>query len=168
MRKIYALLITVVLFAGAKVNGQVTITNPANTTPAMSATYGSLALAITDVNNRTAISGPVTITLDPATPQTAPAGGYSITANTVTCAGLSATNNGNHRARTTAIELAWLWLTHQPDSELSRWFRERVGNLKGRIRKIAIVALARKLMVALWRYLETGLVPTGATMRPSL
>lgn len=75
---------------------------------------------------------------------------------------------GNHRARTTAIELAWLWLRHQPDSALSRWFRERVGNLKGRIRKIAIVALARKLMVALWRYLETGLVPTGAAMRPSL
>ncbi|RZM85805.1 IS110 family transposase, partial [Bradyrhizobium genosp. SA-3] len=69
---------------------------------------------------------------------------------------------GNHRARTAAIELAWLWLRHQPDSELSRWFRERVGNLKGRIRKIAIVALARKLMVALWRYLETGLVPSGA------
>jgi transposase len=75
---------------------------------------------------------------------------------------------GNHRARTTAIELAWLWLRHQPESELSHWFRERVGKLKGRIRKIAIVALARKLMVALWRYLETGLVPTGAAMRPSL
>jgi transposase len=75
---------------------------------------------------------------------------------------------GNHRARKLAIELAWLWLRHQPDSELSRWFRERVGNVKGRIRKIAIVALARKLMVALWRYLETGLVPTGAVMRPSL
>jgi transposase len=75
---------------------------------------------------------------------------------------------GNRRARTTAIELAWLWLSHQPDSALSRWFRERVGNLKGRIRKIAIVALARKLMVALWRYLETGLVPSGAVMRPSL
>lgn len=74
---------------------------------------------------------------------------------------------GNRRARTTAIELAWLWLRHQPDSELSRWFRERVGNLKGRIRRIAIVALARKLMVALWRYLETGLVPSGAVMRPS-
>ncbi|MFL5041582.1 MAG: transposase [Xanthobacteraceae bacterium] len=74
---------------------------------------------------------------------------------------------GNHRARTAAIELGWLWLRHQPDSELSRWFRERVGNAKGRIRKIAIVALARKLMVALWRYLETGLVPTGAIMRPS-
>jgi len=75
---------------------------------------------------------------------------------------------GNHRARTTAIELAWLWLRHQPDSALSRWFRERVGNIKGRIRKIAIVALARKLVVALWRYLETGLIPTGAVMRPSL
>jgi len=74
---------------------------------------------------------------------------------------------GNHRARTIAIELAWLWLRHQPGSELSRWFRERVGNLKGRIRKIAIVALARKLMVALWRYLETGLVPSGALMHPS-
>jgi transposase len=47
---------------------------------------------------------------------------------------------------------------------LSRWFRERVGDLKGRIRRIAIVALARKLMVALWRYLETGLVPHGALM----
>jgi transposase len=75
---------------------------------------------------------------------------------------------GNHRARTAAIELSWLWLKHQPESELSRWFRERVGDRKGRIRKIAIVALARKLMVALWRYLETGLVPTGAVMRPSL
>jgi transposase len=74
---------------------------------------------------------------------------------------------GNRRARTVAIELAWLWLRHQPDSELSQWFRERVGNVKGRIRKIAIVALARKLMVALWRYLETGLVPSGAVMRPS-
>ena len=74
---------------------------------------------------------------------------------------------GNHRARTAAIELSWLWLKHQPDSELSRWFWQRVGDCKGRIRKIAIVALARKLMVALWRYLETGLVPTGAVMRPS-
>jgi len=75
---------------------------------------------------------------------------------------------GNHRARKLAIELAWLWLRHQPDSDLSRWFRERVGKVKGRIRKIAIVALARKLMVALWRYLESGLVPSGAVMRPSL
>jgi len=74
---------------------------------------------------------------------------------------------GNSRARATAIELAWLWLRHQPDSELSRWFRERVGELKGRMRRIAVVALARKLTVALWRYLETGLIPTGAVLRPS-
>jgi transposase len=74
---------------------------------------------------------------------------------------------GNPRARKLAIELAWLWLRHQPDSELSRWFRHRVGDLKGRIRRITIVAMARKLMVALWRYLETGVVPTGAVLRPS-
>lgn len=74
---------------------------------------------------------------------------------------------GNRRARKLAIQLAWLWLRHQPDSELSCWFRKRVGNLKGRIRRISIVAVARKLMVALWRYLTTGLVPTGATLRPS-
>jgi len=74
---------------------------------------------------------------------------------------------GNRRARDLAIELGWLWLRHQPGSELSRWFRERVGDLKGRIRRIAIVALARKLMIALWRYLTTGLVPTGAVLHPS-
>jgi transposase len=74
---------------------------------------------------------------------------------------------GNPQARTLAIELAWLWLRFQPDSELSRWFRERVGDVKGRIRRIAIVAMARKLMVALWRYLTTGLVPSGAVLRPS-
>ena len=75
---------------------------------------------------------------------------------------------GNRRARTAAIELAWRWTRWQPDSELTRWFRARVGDGKGRVRRIAIVALARKLMVALWRYLETGLVPSGAVMRPSL
>ena len=74
---------------------------------------------------------------------------------------------GNPRARTLAIELSWLWLRYQPDSELSRWFRQRVGDLKGRIRRITIVAVARKLMVALWRYLTTGVVPTGAVLRPS-
>lgn len=74
---------------------------------------------------------------------------------------------GNRRARQLAVELAWLWLTHQPGSELSHWFRQRVGGLKGRIRRITIVAMARKLMVALWRYLTTGVVPTGAVLRPS-
>jgi transposase len=72
---------------------------------------------------------------------------------------------GNPKARTTMIELAWTWLRHQPNSALSRWFRGRVGALKGRPRRIAIVALARKLLVALWRYLETGLVPDGATLK---
>jgi transposase len=75
---------------------------------------------------------------------------------------------GNRRARALAVELAWLWLRYQPESELSRWFHARVGHLKGRIRRIAIVALARKLMVALWRYVSTGLVPTGAICRKSV
>jgi transposase len=74
---------------------------------------------------------------------------------------------GNRRARALAIELAWLWLCHQPDSELSRWFVRRVGTARGPVRKIAVVALARKLMIALWRYLETGLVPHGAVLGPA-
>ena len=60
------------------------------------------------------------------------------------------------------IELA---LRHQPDSPLSVWFRDRVGKLKGRIRRITIVAVARKLLIALWRHLETGLVPKGAILK---
>ena len=74
---------------------------------------------------------------------------------------------GNRRARPVAVELAWLWRRHQPDSALTLWFNARVGNAKGRIRRIAIVALARKLMVALWRYVETGEVPKGAVLSPS-
>ncbi|MBL7938887.1 MAG: T9SS type A sorting domain-containing protein [Flavobacteriales bacterium] len=61
---------------GTQANAQVTVTNPGNTTPALNATYTTLALAVADYNTRTAISGPVTITLDPGNPQTAPAGGY--------------------------------------------------------------------------------------------
>src|ERR1700747_2587853 len=72
---------------------------------------------------------------------------------------------GNTKARTTMIELAWMWLRYQPDSRLSVWFRERVGNRKGRIKRIAIVAMARKLIIALWRYLETGVVPEGAVLK---
>jgi transposase len=72
---------------------------------------------------------------------------------------------GNPRARAMAIELAWLWVRHQPATGLSRWFTDRVGGQRGRTRRIAIVAVARKLMVALWRYLETGLVPDGAVVR---
>ncbi len=72
---------------------------------------------------------------------------------------------GNGRARKTMIQMAWLWRRHQPDSALSKWFRARVGDQKGRVRRIAIVAMARKLAVALWRYLETGLVPEGAVLK---
>lgn len=72
---------------------------------------------------------------------------------------------GNRRARKTMIQLAWLWLLHQPGSALSKGFHERVGAQKGRVRRIAIVAMARKLAVALWRYLETGLVPEGAVLK---
>jgi transposase len=74
---------------------------------------------------------------------------------------------GNRRARELAIELAWLWLRHQPGSALSRWFQERVRDIKGKLRKTTLVALARKLMVALWRYLETGIVPEGVRLRPT-
>lgn len=73
---------------------------------------------------------------------------------------------GNPRARRAAIELAWLWLRHQDGSALAQWFRQRTANATGRIRRIAIVALARKLIVALWRYLTTGLVPEGAALKP--
>ncbi len=72
---------------------------------------------------------------------------------------------GNPRARTTLIQLAWLWLRYQPGSALAAWFRERVGTLQGRTRRIAIVAMARKLLIALWRYVETGVVPEGIEFR---
>jgi transposase len=73
--------------------------------------------------------------------------------------------SGNPRLRTTMVELAWLWPRYQPDSALSRWFRERVGSERGRIRRITIVALARKLLVALWRYTTLGELPKGAVLK---
>src|SRR5918994_7307651 len=66
------------------------------------------------------------------------------------------TKAGNARARKALIELAWLWVRNQPDSALAVWFRSRVGSATGRVRRIAIVALARKLLILLWRYVETG------------
>jgi transposase len=73
--------------------------------------------------------------------------------------------SGNRRLRHALVELAWFWLRHQPASALSVWFRARVGQGRGRIRRIAIVALARKLLVALWRYATQGVVPAGATFK---
>ena len=72
---------------------------------------------------------------------------------------------GNPRLRATMVELAWLWLQNQPSSALSLWFHERVRRLGGRMRKTTIVALARKLLVALWRYTTAGIVIEGAVMK---
>jgi transposase len=72
---------------------------------------------------------------------------------------------GNKRMRTMLIEIAWCWLRFQPQSGLSQWWRRRFGTGSGRTRKVAIVALARKLLVALWRYLEHGIVPEGALLK---
>ena len=72
---------------------------------------------------------------------------------------------GNPRLRTTLIQLAWLWLRNQPQSALTIWFHERVRQNAGRLRKTTIVALARKLLVALWKYVTTGVVIEGATMK---
>jgi len=72
---------------------------------------------------------------------------------------------GNRRVRSVMIEVAWYWVRFQPQSSLSRWFMERFGTGGKRMRKIGIVALARKLLVALWKYLEKGLVPEGAILK---
>jgi transposase len=72
---------------------------------------------------------------------------------------------GNPRLRTTMIQLAWLWLRHQPDSALARWFHARVKRNGGRLRKTTIVALARKLLVALWKYATAGVVIEGAIVK---
>ena len=72
---------------------------------------------------------------------------------------------GNPRLRTTLIQLAWLWLRHQPQSALALWFKERVNRNGGRLKKTTIVALARKLLVALWKYVTAGVVIEGAVMK---
>jgi len=72
---------------------------------------------------------------------------------------------GNSRVRSMMIELAWLWVRWQPDSELTQWFERRFGRGGQRMRRIGIVALARKLLIALWRYVETGEIPAGARLK---
>jgi transposase len=72
---------------------------------------------------------------------------------------------GNPRLRTTLIQLAWLWLRHQPQSALALCFEERVRRNGDRLKKTAIVALARKLLVALWKYVTAGVVIEGAVMK---
>lgn len=74
------------------------------------------------------------------------------------------TKAGNHRLRALAIQIAWGWLRFQHDSALSKWFHERFGGAGKRSRKVGIVALARKLMIALWQYTEHGVLPEGAVL----
>ena len=75
---------------------------------------------------------------------------------------------GNRWMRSLAIEIAWGWLRYQPDSELSRWYQERYGPGSTRLRKIGIVALARKLLIELWKYLQTGSPPAGAVLKKNV
>ena len=72
---------------------------------------------------------------------------------------------GNRQMRTMAVEIAWGWLRHQPESALSQWYQERFGQGNSGYRKVGIVALARKLLVALWRFLKTGVLPEGAMLK---
>jgi len=72
---------------------------------------------------------------------------------------------GTKLARQTLVELAWFWLRYQPESKLSRWWQERFAGKGMRGRKVGIVALARKLSIALWRFVEEGVVPEGATLK---
>jgi len=80
--------------------------------------------------------------------------------STTRCQGIS--KAGNSFARRVMIEVAWLWRKYQPNSALAKWYEERAAGQSPRIRRIMLVALARKLIVALWRYVEIGLVPAGA------
>jgi len=73
---------------------------------------------------------------------------------------------GNRTVRALAIEIAWCWLRYQPNSQLSRWYRQRFATGSSRVRRIGIVALARKLLIALWRYVEEDILPEGAQLKP--
>jgi transposase len=75
------------------------------------------------------------------------------------------TRAGNRHVRRVMVQLAWTWLQHQPTSALSHWYRRRFDSSR-RLRRIGIVALARKLLVALWRYAEHGVLPEGALLKP--
>jgi len=72
---------------------------------------------------------------------------------------------GSRHIRAVAIEMAWCWLRYQPRSRLSRWYQARFGRGGGRARKVGIVALARKLLIELWRFLEHGVIPEGAALK---
>jgi len=75
---------------------------------------------------------------------------------------------GNKKSRCLLVELSWLWLRYQPDSALSQWYQRRFAEGGKRQRRIGIVAMARKLLVALWRYVEHGVLPEGAVLSPQV
>ena len=75
---------------------------------------------------------------------------------------------GNRYVRSIAIEIAWAWLRYQPASKLTKWYEARFAHGGSRMRRIGIVAVARKLLIELWRYLETGAIPEGALLKPGL
>jgi transposase len=75
---------------------------------------------------------------------------------------------GNGRVRSMAVEIAWCWLRFQPESDLTRWYLKKFGTGQGRLRRIGVVALARRLMVALWRYTKDGVIPAGALFKPAI
>jgi transposase len=74
---------------------------------------------------------------------------------------------GNKRARTLLVELAWSWLRLQPGSAMTQWFNRRFAGGGKRMRRVGIIALARRLAIALWRYLQNGEIPAGATLKPA-
>ncbi len=74
---------------------------------------------------------------------------------------------GNRRVRAMIVEIAWLWLRFQPKSALTQWYQTRFAGAGARMRRIGIVALARRLLIALWRYLEDGVIPEGARLIPA-
>jgi transposase len=67
-----------------------------------------------------------------------------------------------------AIEMAWGWLRFQPESALTQWYQQRFGHGSSRLRRIGIVALARKLLMALWRFVEAGVLPDGAALKAAV
>ena len=76
--------------------------------------------------------------------------------------------DGSRWVRGVVIEQAWAWLRFQPESELSKWYERRFGHGSKRLRKIGIVALARKILIALWHWVEHGVVPEGAVLKTNL
>jgi transposase len=75
---------------------------------------------------------------------------------------------GNWRVRTMSVEIAWAWLRFQPQSKLSRWYNKRFANGGKRMRRIGIVAMARRLLIDLWRYLDKGIIPEGARLKKNV